>query len=277
MYLQAEKQLISRKVKRLMNRVTTRFGTPPTAYVQFEQQNIPIVHRGTFADIGVINQCFRDRQYDTASICGYPTAEVYSYYRKISDEGTLPLIVDCGANIGASALWFEAQFPTSQIVCIEPEPGNFALLQRNCRSAAYDLRQCGVGLDDGPAVLVDPGDGEWGYRTSSSGAGMQISIISLKTLREQKPASSFTPFILKIDIEGAERDLFEGDTSFIDSFPIIILEPHDWLLHGQETALGFFRFHVACRREIYIRGENLFSVRHDVLTAGSTFKVMSRV
>jgi len=269
MFLQAERQLINRKAKRLMNKVTTRFGTPPTAYFQFGLQNIPIVHRGTFADVGVVNQCFRDRQYDTASIAGYPTAEVHFYYRKILGEGTLPLIVDCGANIGASALWFEAQFPNSQIVCIEPEPGNFALLQRNCRGPAYDLRQCGIAQNDGAAVLIDPGEGEWGYRTSPSGAGPQISMISLKTVIEQKPASAFTPLILKIDIEGAEKALFDGDTSLIDSFPVIILEPHDWLLHGQETALGFFKFHVACRREIYIGGENLFSLNYNAIAANS--------
>lgn len=160
MFLEAEKQLISRKAKRVLNRVTTRFGTPPTAYVQSGMRNVAIVHRGTFADVGVINQCFRDGQYDTASISGYPTAEVNCFYRKVLDKGTRPLIVDCGANIGTSALWFEAQFPSSEIVCIEPEPGNFALLRRNCRGPAYDLRQCGIAPDDGPAVLVDPGKGE---------------------------------------------------------------------------------------------------------------------
>lgn len=265
MFLQPERRLLNRKAKRLMNRVTTRFGAPPTAYFQSGLQDIPIEHRGTFADVGVINQCFRDRQYDTASIPGYPTTEVRSYYRKILNEGTRPLIVDCGANIGASALWFDAQFPTSQIVCIEPEPGNFALLQRNCRGPAYDLRQCGIALDDGPAVLTDPGEGEWGYRTSASGAGLQIAMISLKTVIEQKPADTFAPFILKIDIEGAEKELFDGDASLLASFPIIILEPHDWLLHGQETTMSFLRFHVSCRRELYIGGENLFSLNYHAI------------
>jgi len=98
-----------------------------------------------------------------------------------------------------------------------------------------------------------------------SGAGLEISMISLKIIIEQKPASAFTPFILKIDIEGAEKELFDGDTSLIDSFPIILLEPHDWMLHGQETTLGFFRFHVACRRELYLCGENLLSLKYNVI------------
>jgi FkbM family methyltransferase len=46
------------------------------------------------------------------------------------------LIVDAGANIGLGALYFAAHYPSARIVAIEPESGNFSLLQRNC--AKYD-------------------------------------------------------------------------------------------------------------------------------------------
>ena len=41
------------------------------------------------------------------------------------------LIVDCGAYVGYSAAYFLSRFPNAQLICIEPEPSNFSLLQLN--------------------------------------------------------------------------------------------------------------------------------------------------
>ncbi len=266
MLLAAQAQLIDRKLKRIINRVTREFGATPTAYVQIGTYNLPVLHRGTNADISVIKQCFQDEQYDTKSISGYPNAEVDNYYNATLESGVSPLIVDCGANIGASALWFRARFPRAQITCIEPDPNNFELLQRNCFDSAFDLHQCGIGAEDGAGVLVDPGTGEWGYRTSQSGPGHPISIISLSKIKAEKPANAFKPFILKVDIEGAEQFLFDREAAFIDSFPIIMIELHDWMLQGQGTARGFFNFHLAGRRDFYCRSENVFSLKPEILS-----------
>ncbi len=268
MFLAAQRQRAERKALRVVNSVATKLGALPVAYFDIGERNIAITHRGTTADRAVIRQCFHEGQYDERKITGYPHPEVDAYYQGIVDNNAMPLIVDCGANIGASALWFKGRFPAVQIVCLEPEPGNFALLQRNCSTPAYDLRKCGIGGYDGVAVLIDPGCGEWGYRTSESGDGPKVPLVSIRTIMEHKPADAFVPFILKIDIEGAETTLFDGDTSTIDAFPIIIIEPHDWMFHGQGTALGFFRFHAGAGRDFYFCGENIFSLKHKVLAAG---------
>src|SRR5690606_6701996 len=42
-----------------------------------------------------------------------------------------PFIVDCGANIGMSVLYFKTLYPESRIVAFEPNPSAFALLEKN--------------------------------------------------------------------------------------------------------------------------------------------------
>ena len=43
------------------------------------------------------------------------------------------VIVDIGANIGATALYFHAAYPNAQIYCYEPSPRNFKYLRENSK------------------------------------------------------------------------------------------------------------------------------------------------
>lgn len=43
------------------------------------------------------------------------------------------VIVDVGANVGATALYFHASFPEAQIFCYEPSPRNFNYLKENTK------------------------------------------------------------------------------------------------------------------------------------------------
>ena len=45
-----------------------------------------------------------------------------------------PRIVDCGAHIGLSVLYFKRRWPRAQITAFEPSPDTFALLERNLGS-----------------------------------------------------------------------------------------------------------------------------------------------
>jgi hypothetical protein len=83
---------------------------------------------------------------------------------------------------------------------------------------------------------------------------------SLGTLLASKPSTTYVPFLLKLDIEGAEKTLFDGDCSTIDQFPLVVMEPHDWLLPGQLTSHGFFRFHADACRELVVNHENIASI-----------------
>jgi len=228
-------------------------------------RRVTLLHRRTFADFSVIRQCFRDCQYDLPN--GAHGIFLQDIHDQILASGRQPLIVDCGSNIGASVLWFLARYPRAHILAIEPEQDNFELLRQNCAGLDVDLRQAGVAGEDGFAHLTDPGQGSLAYRTIAAGPGAELRMYSLTTLLATKPSTAYVPFLLKLDIEGAEKSLFDGDCSAINQFPVIIMEPHDWLLPGQLTSHGFFRFHADACRELVINHENIASIACHAISA----------
>jgi FkbM family methyltransferase len=223
-----------------------------------------ILHRRTYSDKLAISQCFRQEQYDMPERDHGVLTE--RLYQQIVAAGKRPLIIDCGANIGASVLWFSARYPKAQILAVEPAPDNFVLLQKNCAGLDADLRMAGIGGTDGTAHLADSGCGTLAYRIAPSEKGTEIAVLTIATLLASKPDQQYVPFILKIDIEGGEQSLFEGDCSSINRFPLIIMEPHDWMLPGEGSSLSFFRFHAASGREFCMKHENIASVDFHTLS-----------
>jgi FkbM family methyltransferase len=217
-------------------------------------------HRGSYADLGVIEQILTNRDYALEALTR--GEEMTAHYRALISAAKTPLIIDCGANIGASARWFGHAFPGAHIVCIEPDAGNFDLLQANAKGINADLRLAAISAEDGVVALVDPGEGEWGYRTQHQ-VGGTVPALSLKRIIGEKMAAGYVPFIVKIDIEGAEGELFSAHTDWIADVPLIIIELHDWLLPKQRTSQNFIRAIAGHDRDFVHVGENIFSLRND--------------
>jgi FkbM family methyltransferase len=216
------------------------------------------LRRWSPADELAVEQCFTQAQYDMPS--GPHGVLIDNLYREIVASGLQPLIIDCGANIGASVAWLSARYPEAHIIAVEPAAENFALLRRNCAGLDVDLRLAGISSTDGRAYLYNPSGTPMDFRTTSEHRGVEVELVSVGSLLASKPASAYAPFLLKIDIEGAEKNLFDGDTDAINRFPLIILEPHDWLMPGQHTSQEFFRFHAAAGREFCMKHENIASI-----------------
>ncbi len=68
-------------------------------------------------------------------------------------------------------------------------------------------------------------------------------------------------FIVKIDIEGFERDLFSEGTDWVSDPTVIFLELHDWLFPGKFSSANAQRAMLAQNREMLISGENLVFIR----------------
>lgn len=230
--------------------------------VAYRGRTFNLEHRRWSEDDALaIEQCFTQAQYDMPT--GAHGRLVDNIYREIVASGVQPVIIDCGANIGASVTWFAARYPEAHIIAVEPAAENFALLRRNCAGLDVDFRLAGISSADGRAYLDNPSGAHMGFRTTTERRGVEIDLVSVGSLLDSKPASAYAPFLLKVDIEGAEKNLFDGDTDAINRFPLIILEPHDWLMPGQHTSQEFFRFHAAAGREFCMKHENVASVVPD--------------
>ena len=84
-----------------------------------------------------------------------------------------------------------------------------------------------------------------------------------KILQQEK--KKIWPFIIKIDIEGFEKDLFSKNYNWMDQFKIIIVEIHDWMLPYQSISLNYInalsKISKINKRDLIILGENLISIR----------------
>jgi hypothetical protein len=76
----------------------------------------------------------------------------------------------------------------------------------------------------------------------------------------EERAAGRVPFIAKIDIEGGEAELFAAETGWVDQFPLLIVELHDWLLPRAGTSRSFLRCVAGLDRDFVYLGENVFSI-----------------
>src|SRR5260370_33764880 len=85
--------------------------------VAYRGRTFNLEHRRWSQDDALaIKQCFTQGQYDMPS--GAHGALVENIYREIVASGLQPLIIDCGANIGASVTWYAARYPEAHIIAV---------------------------------------------------------------------------------------------------------------------------------------------------------------
>jgi FkbM family methyltransferase len=211
----------------------------------------PIWLRPNSSDIETFLQVFADGQYDFAR---FPQQQrVWDEYRAALKRGQVPLIVDCGANIGLSAVWFANLFPDARIVAIEPAADNVELMKRNL--AAYPNTEILLGgvWDRHTALsIVDRDVLPWAYRVDQCESETDgVPSHTIAEIAGERPI-----LVMKIDIEGSEAALFRSNTDWLDRTGLLIIELHDEKLPGRKTSRSFFQRIVKEDFEFAINGEN---------------------
>jgi FkbM family methyltransferase len=146
-----------------------------------------------------------------------------------------PVIVDLGANIGCTMVHYASLYAGARIVGVELDVENVRLARINTEAIADQsmLFHAAIGPKDG--VVRYSGQEEWGYRVDPHG-DRTVEELSMASLLAK--AGLTTIDFLKIDIEGAERDLFEGDLSWLPAVRSLAVEVHnDEPLIGQLVGL----------------------------------------
>lgn len=232
-------------------------------------QRYVTVRKGT-SDAQVLWQIFVDQEYDIDSA---PHAEeLRGRYDAIVRDGKQPIIVDCGANIGVTSLWFQRQFPLACIYAVEPEPRNFARLVENLRRDD-NIVPVRAAIWHSPATLliVDEVGEAWAFQTEETSSPPDadgcISGLSIEHFR--KLSATGRILIVKIDIEGAERALFEKNTQWVDHTDLLMIELHDWRFPQQGTSQTFFKRIASLECDVLVKGRSLFVMRYDSQRAAS--------
>ncbi len=206
------------------------------------------------SDMDCLRQVFVEQQYDLSRFRD-AEARIKARYETILSKGSIPVIIDGGANIGASALWFASKYPRAAIMAVEPDPNSFPLLVENVGPNVTPVRAA-LGAESG-FVEVEVNPQAWMTKTVRADTGLPVATVD--DLVGMLPNAEL--FIAKIDIEGFEKDLFASNLDWINRAFVIYIEPHDWMLPGQGSSRPFMEAITPHGFELYVAGENLAFVR----------------
>jgi FkbM family methyltransferase len=216
---------------------------------------------GSYYDWATIHEIFIRAEYSTSAFA--IEESIRAHYLDIASKGE-PIILDLGANIGISAKYFAASYPEAIVVAVEPASKNIEALKRNSRSQQnIKVVHAAAGVESGTVSLFDTGQGNNAYRTFGESSHLLETVPCLSVPDLLNEHRSETPFLIKIDIEGAEVGLFSKNTEWVDKFKVIVVETHDWMLPGQAVSSNLMTALGGKNRDLLFRGENLFSIRND--------------
>lgn len=206
----------------------------------------------------------------TTSHYGHPifirnkTTDIYPFHQiLISEEYNVQLgftpsvIFDLGANIGLASVYFKNKFPYAQIIAVEPEPSNFSLLKENV-SPYKDVMvyPCGIWNKTTHLIIRDEGLGNWGFSVQETNNVLPGSVkaMGISDIMDELKIEQID--LLKIDIEGSEKELFEANYErWLPKVKVIIIELHDILRPGASQA--FFNAIRSYDFQLVQHGENL--------------------
>ncbi len=214
-----------------------------TYHLQARAARFPLMCRFGTSDRTVFAQIYIAREYACVDALNEPH-----------------LIIDCGANVGYTAAYFLSRFPGAHVIAIEPEAGNFEVLQRNMTpygNSVITLRSAiwSHGID----LVVcqgQPGQ-EWMTQVRECRVGEQpeVQAVDISTLLDKSGFKRIN--LLKIDIEQAETVIFSKNyESWIDKVDAFVIE-----LHNEESRDVFFQALSSARFDFSYSGELTFARR----------------
>lgn len=166
---------------------------------------------------------------------------IYEEYRIPIPSHIKPqLIIDGGAHVGYASIYFANQFPEAKIFAIEPSQANRKVLKENV--SCY------------PQVTIIPA-AIWNEKISlestrsntKGGAGFRVSeaksttseLIDSITIEDiLQLANTAKINILKLDVEGSEKEIFSNSDNWINKVDMIIIELHERVKPGCREAFN---------------------------------------
>lgn len=179
---------------------------------QFNLTHPDLVFRSNDTDLRVFRQIFQEQVY-------------YHFPDNLNPK----IIVDVGANVGYSPVWFASKFPLAKIFALEPFPPSVELLRKNAQPYPnLEVISSAIWHEDAQLSLNDPGKGAWGIETKAKGneEGLLTNAISMTSFCQKYAIEQID--ILKMDVEGAEWEIFsKGSLEWIDRVRLVQIETHE--------------------------------------------------
>ncbi len=174
----------------------------------------PLFVRRTRTDRHVFQQVFDRRDYDITAL------------RELKPR----VIVDAGAHAGFTSVFFANMFPDALVHSLEPHTGNFELLSKNAKPYG-NIKPLNAALwyEQGSVSLGNPNADSSAFRFQ---AGSSVAAMTVDEIVSRGAID-----ILKIDVEGAERAIFERKPAWLSRVRALLIETHDQFVPGCSQAV----------------------------------------
>ncbi|POY39112.1 FkbM family methyltransferase [Solitalea longa] len=134
-----------------------------------------------------------------------------------------PFIIDCGANVGLSILYFKKIYPEARIIAFEPDPNIYQVMKNNidafgCQNV--DARQEAI-WNEHSTIYFESDGGTSGHIGEQRNGTVPIKSFRLKDLLQDQKVD-----LLKIDIEGAEYEVLVDCKDVLQNADKLFVEYH---------------------------------------------------
>ncbi len=152
-----------------------------------------------------------------------------------------PIIVDFGAYIGLSTLYFHYNYPNAEIYVFEPNPYAFEILMKNIKFNQLENVKAfniAVGVEAGlKSFYLDNSDkrwfstagfrqGAWNGKQSSKSIEVEVSDFSKVLTEVLEGSGTKTLDLMKMDIEGSEKVILKNHSRELINVRNLIVEWH---------------------------------------------------
>lgn len=163
-------------------------------------------------------------------------------------------IIDAGANIGLSTVFFKNLYPSSTVVCIEPDDDNCLVINKHVNMNEFsNVFIEKVGLWDSNSYLTiikDFRDGaKWSLRVKAVDYETKLKGVSVNYLLNKYNLKEID--LLKIDIEGSEKILLENEGNlkeYISLVKVACIEVHEEFIATSKVISILERHNFSCFR-----------------------------
>lgn len=146
--------------------------------------------------------------------------EIYEFKNRTAS----PRIIDCGANIGLSVIYFKKKYPNATIIAFEPDQEIFKVLTQNVNSGNLkDIQLIDQALSSSSGeAFFQPNGSDGGRIDTEDTHRTKINTTQLSNYLHDRVD------FLKIDIEGSETEVLEESFALLKNVDNLFVEYHSF-------------------------------------------------
>jgi len=133
-------------------------------------------------------------------------------------------IIDAGGYIGDASVYFLNRFSNCRVLCLEPDPENYALAVRNLQSYSNRAVVLQKGLWSFPTRLSLSGSFVGTHLVEATYENDTVEVCDVETLLRDYGIDRLD--ILKLDVEGAEDVILQESAQWLPKVKTLIVEFH---------------------------------------------------